>query len=309
LRGRAIWRIGKDGRAHAVVGTGRRGAPAAAQLASATALRTPEGLALDRQGRLHFADAGSHRVFRIEQDGRLTVVAGAGEAGHGGDGGPAANALLNQPTDIRFDAQGSLYIADVSNHRIRRVREDGTIETVAGTGEPGYSGDGGPAAAARLQLPWGIHVDTVSGDLLIGDGGNHVVRRVDRAGIITTIAGTGVAGYSGDGRRATEAQLDGPQAIAVTCSGTLIIGDEHNHALRTVDSTGVIRTVMGNGKPGLAPDAIDSRSGQLNDPENIAVTCDGSLYVTDGDNGRLLRVDPAGRVSNFAGRPAGRTSP
>ena len=304
LRGRVIWRIDSTGRAHAVAGNGRHGTSDAGDLARRARLGTPAGLAFDRAGRLHFADEEQHRVFRLEPDGRLSIVAGIGLRGDAGDGGPATDARLNQPVDIRFDAHGNLYIADVSNHRIRRVRPDGVIETVAGTGAPGYDGDGGPATSARLREPWGIHIDPATGELLIADSGNHVVRRVDRGGTIRTIAGTGQAGYSGDGGPADAARFDSPQSFAALGPRTLLIGDEHNHALRAIDTLGIVTTLVGTGAAGLAADGIPAGEAPLNDPENIAAGADGSVYITDGDNGRVVRVTPGGTVSNFAGRAA-----
>lgn len=302
LRGRMIWRIDAAGRAHTVAGTGRRGVPAAGQPALAQPLGSPAALAFDGAGRLHFADEEAHRVFRLEPDGRLAVVAGAGRPGIGGDGGPAVDALLNKPVDIRFDGLGRLYIADVENQRIRRVDADGTIATVAGTGEPGSSGDGGPATDARVHDPWGIFVDPGTGDLLIGDSENHVVRRVDAAGVITTIAGTGAPGFGGDGGPAGAAMLNSPQSFAMDAAGRLYIGDEHNNAVRVIAPDGTMGTLIGDGTMGFAADGASGPEARLNDPEGLALLPDGSLLVTDGDNGRVLRVDPRGRVRTFAGR-------
>jgi sugar lactone lactonase YvrE len=300
--GRIIWRIDGEGRAHLVAGTGRFGVPEAGAQARASDLSAPEGLALGPDGRLHFADARSHRIFRIEHDGSLTVVAGTARRGFSGDGGPADQAMLHGPSDIRFDTHGNLFIADIYNHRVRRVTPDGVIETVAGTGEPGFSGDGGPATDAQLDQPWGVFIDPFSGRLLIADSNNHRIREVDELGRIRTVVGAGVAGYGGDGGPARSAVMDSPQSLGFDCEGRMYIGDEHNHVIRVVDPDGTIRTLVGTGKPGLAPDGAVGTEAPLNDPENMAVFCDGTVHVTDGDNGRVLSVDPSGVVRNLVGR-------
>lgn len=305
--GRIIWRIDPDGTAHRVAGTGRRGKSRDGTGALRASLGGPEGLAIGPGGELHFADAGSHRVLRIEADGRLTVVAGTGRRGFGGDGGPATLALLNNPADIRFDAHGNLYIADVYNHRVRRVTPAGRIETVAGTGTPGFGGDGGPATAAELNHPWGLAVDPFTGHLLIADGDNHRVREVDAEGRIGTRIGAGIPGFAGDGGDARAALFDAPQSLGFDCAGRLYVGDEHNHAIRVVAANGTVTTWLGTGEPGFAADGSAGSAAPLNDPENLLVLCDGALVVTDGDNGRVLRVSPAGVVRNVAGR--GRRAP
>jgi len=166
----------------------------------------PNGLALDDRGDRHISDIGAHRVLKLDRRGRLTVVAGTGEGGFGGDGGPATKARLFAPHDLAFDSAGDLLIADTFNHRIRRIDRHGTITTVAGDGKAAYSGDGGPATQASLNTPQGIAFDR-DGALLIADTFNHVVRRVDRDGKIATFAGT-VPGHGGDGGDAQQAQIN-----------------------------------------------------------------------------------------------------
>jgi DNA-binding beta-propeller fold protein YncE len=300
--GRIIWRIDPDGSAHVVAGSGRRGQPRAGGLARDSDLSRPEGLAFGPDGLLYFVDARAGSILRIEEDGTLRVIAGSGGWGYAGDGGPANRALLNNPADIRFDEAGNLYIADVYNHRVRRVSPTGIIETVAGTGVPGSSGDGGLAAEAQLDHPWGIFIHPSTGSLLIADSGNHRVREVDQTGRINTRIGSGAAGYSGDGGDARLAQLDSPQSLGFDCAGRMYIGDEHNNAIRVVELDGTIRTLVGNGAPGFAGEGVAGTGAGLNDPENMAVLCDGTIYVTDGDNGRVIKVASDGTVLNFAGR-------
>lgn len=303
-QGRVIWRIDQHGMVHHVAGSGSRGRAREGQLAVEADLGSPEGLVFGSDGRLHFVDTRTHRVFRIESNGRLSIVAGVGTKGSGGDGGSADQASLRNPVEAKFDSAGNLFIADVFNHRIRRVDTAGIIETFAGTGETGYGGDGGPAVEAQLWDPWGIVINPLTGRLLIGDGRNHRIREVDETGRIRTIVGTGELGYSGDGGPARAARLDTPQSLGFDCAGRLYIGDEHNHVIRVVDTEGVIRTLLGTGISGFQR-TIEGRVGtsvQLNDPEGFLVRCDGSLVVADGDNGRVIELDSAGTVRAVIGR-------
>ena len=302
-RGRFVWRVEPDGTAHVIAGTGRRGGSPAGVPALESSLGSPEGVAVDEGGLVYVVDSANHVVLRIEHDGGMTRIAGTGERGFGGDGGPATDASLAMPYDLRFDSRGNLYIADFGNHRIRRVTPDGMIETAAGTGEAGYSGDGAPATAARLNGPYGAFVDAAD-RLLIADSFNHVIRRVDEDGVITTIAGAGAAGYAGDGGPALQALFDTPQSLAVDGDGRIYVGDEHNHAIRVVGTDGVISAFIGNGLPGFAAEGVTANQAQLNDPENLLLLGDGSMLITDGDNGRVLRVKPDGAVQPFAGGAA-----
>lgn len=301
-RGRIVWRIGTDGVARAVAGTGRQGRGRGSE-ARSVSFGKPEGLAVDLQGRLHIADAVRHTVYRIEHDGGMTRVAGTGSSGSSGDGGPAQEAMLNRPAEIRFDGEGNLYIADVFNHRVRKVDPNGHITTVAGTGEAGFSEDGELANEARLDTPWGIAIDR-EGRLLIADGENHRIRRVAHGGTLETVAGDGRQGYSGDGGLATAASFDVPQALFVAADGRIFIGDEHNHAVRVVDTDGIVSTVMGTGELGLAEVGDRARGSPLNDPENLMVLDDGSMIIVEGANARIIRVMPDGIVRHVAGTGA-----
>ena len=207
---------------------------------------------------------------------------------------------LDRPCAVRLDSRGRIYVVDHGNHRIRRIGLDGVITTVAGTGSPGYSGDGGPATEARLKGPYGIFVDSKD-NLLIADSKNHVIRRVDGTGVIRTIAGTGEPGYSGDGGPAVAAVFDTPQALFVTESGDIYIGDEHNHCIRRIDATGTISTVVGNGDPGFGGDVVEVKEARLNDPEGVWVRPDGTVLVSDADNGRVRALSPSGTVETLAG--------
>ena len=297
----AIWKIDRDGKARLIAGNGHRGAVRTGTNALHSGLGVPEGLSIDDADRLYFADSVNHVVVRIETDGRLTRIAGTGIPGFGGDLGPAIEAALKQPYDVRLDSQGNVYIADYGNHRVRMITRDGLIQTVAGTGEQGYSGDGGPATAAQLNGPYGIFLDSED-DLLIADSLNHVVRRVSNDGIIDTAFGTGRQGYSGDGGQASAASFDTPQSLFVDVDGRTFIGDEHNHAIRIVMPDGLISTLIGTGAAGFSEDGTQASNAQLDDPEYLLVRRDGSIVVSEGDNARVLVIKQDGTLSTLAGQ-------
>ncbi len=303
-RGRLVWRFGPSGRAVVVAGTGRLGRPSIGEPARDSDLGSPEGLCVGPDASVYFADSLNHMVLRIRPDGRLERVAGSGRRGAAGDGGPAREAELARPFDVRLDSRGNLYIADHGNHRIRRVSPYGVINTVAGTGDPGYSGDGGAATQARLNGAYGVAIDEAD-QLWIADSGNNVLRRVTSDGIIETIVGTGEAGYGGDGGSARHARFDSPQCLVAAPDGTVYVCDEHNHAVRAIDPNGLVSTLAGTGKPGRASDGALATKAALNDPENLWLRRDGSLLVADGDNGQVRRIDPDGRIRTFAGAPRG----
>lgn len=298
--GYLIWRLGPDGRAEVIAGTGFSGQLGDDRQALQADLGRPAGLALDGRQRLYFADPYNHVVMRLDPDGRLIRLAGTGEPGYGGDGGAARSAQLNEPYDVALDDAGNLYIADHANHRVRMVTPDGTISTVAGTGTPGYAGDHGPTADARLNGVYGIYVHP-DGRVLIADSGNHVVRQITPDGIITTVVGTGEAGNSGDGGPADRARLSEPESLFVDAEGRLYIGDESNHNIRVVDPGGTISTLIGDGAPGYAMVGQPAATAPLNDPEYLLVRGDGSTVISDGDTGRLLTFDRDGKVAVLAG--------
>ena len=206
-------------------------------------------------------------------DGTIATIAGTGTAGYGHDGGAATAASLNNPVRLALDGAGNLYVADSGNHRVRRIdAADSTISTVAGTGDPGSAGDGGAATAAQLFAPYGLVVDG-AGNLFIADTFNHRVRRVDAAsGNIATAAGTGSAGFGGDGGAATAAQLDGPHDVAVDTAGNLYVADATNHRVRRVDAAdGTIATVAGTGDQGFGGDGAAATAAKLDGPVGLAL--------------------------------------
>jgi len=237
--------------------------------ATAAQIGTIQGIAIDRLGNLYLSDTNHNRVRKIDTTGVITTVAGNGIAGFSGDGGPATSAQVNLPYGLAVDLAGNLYIADLNNNRVRRVAPDGAISTYAGSGGEASSGDGGPATSAQLLIPRNVAVDS-AGDLYISEFGAHRVRIVTPNGAISTAAGTGIAGFRGDGGPAIAAQLAFPTGIALDRSGNLYIADSENQRIRKVLPGGQISTILG-GSTGIS----------LLTP--IAVTIDlvGNLYVSD----------------------------
>jgi sugar lactone lactonase YvrE len=233
----------------------------------------------------------------VSPGGTITTVAGTGVAGYSGDNGPATSAQLSFPCAVAVDTGGNLYVAD--GQRIRMI-SGGTITTVAGTGVSGYSGDDGPATSARLFNPTGVAVDT-AGNLFIADANNYRVRKVSALGTITTVAGTGTVGYSGDNGPATSAQINYPVGVAVDAAGNLYIAELYNHVIRKVSASGTITTVAGTGVAGYSGENGPAASAQLNKPSDVAVDTAGNLYIADYQNYRVRKVSAAGTITTVAG--------
>jgi streptogramin lyase len=311
----------------------------------------PFGVEIGPGGALYITEVQNHRVLRLDrQGGRITTVAGCGRKGYAGDGGPATQAELNEPYEVRFDAVGNMFFVEMQNHLVRRVdAKTGTISTVAGTGVAGFGGDGGPATKARFKQPHSIALDG-RGGLYIADIGNHRIRRVDlKSGMIESIAGneqkklpsdgqvakgtpvlgpralfldgqtmwialreghsvwrieldegiwrhvagTGKKGFSGDGGPAKEATFDGPKGIAVGPDKNVYVVDTENHAIRKIDTqTGVIATIAGGGPKsgGFGGDGGPATHAQMDRPHGICVDSHGEVFIGDTNNHRVRRV-------------------
>src|ERR1017187_4920775 len=213
---------------------------------------------------------------------------------------PAVQAPLGHLFGVAVDNAGSYYVADPSNNLVLKVNASGTLNTVAGNGSSGYSGDGGPATSAALYGPYGVAVDG-AGNLFIADTRNERIRKVNTAGIITTVAGNGTYGYSGDGGPATSAALYGPYGVAVDGAGNLYIADQGNNRIRMVGLAGIITTVAGNGTHGYSGDGGPATSAELYAPEGVAVDNAGDLLIADTGNNRIRQVKSGGTVSTVAG--------
>jgi len=272
-RGRVVWQMGLDRVANLVAGTGLKGS-AGESRADLLRFSKPEGLAVSPDGDVYISDGLNHVILRVTAGGNVEKFAGTGEPGFSGDNGPATEAKLHRPADIRLDRDGNLYISDVRNFRIRKVAKSGRIETVVGNGEPGYSADGTPAAQAMINTAWGIAFD-VEQRLLIADSNNHRVRRLEHDGRIVTIAGNGEQGYAGDGGSALDASFYYPEGLAVDQHGRIYVGDEWNHAVRVIEPTGLISTLIGTGKAGDSAYGPVNAQTAINDPQNLLVDAEG----------------------------------
>jgi uncharacterized protein (TIGR03437 family) len=261
---------------------------------------SPVAVAEDSSGNLFIAT--ENQIRKVDSHGNIsTVVNTANTAGFNGDGAAAAAALLNNPTGLAFDSAGNLYIADSSNHRIRKV-SGGNITTVAGSGpiclnpcnNGSFTGDGGPATSATMSYPWDVAFDS-SGNLLIADSNNNRIRLVDADGNINTVAGSGTnSGYTGDLGPATSALLDAPTAVAADSSGNFYIADDSNNAVRMVDALGVISTIAGTNTIGFSGDGGPGDSAELDDPYGVAIDTSGNVWIADRTNNRIRKLTPSG---------------
>ncbi|EFL31779.1 NHL repeat-containing protein [Streptomyces viridochromogenes DSM 40736] len=291
-----------------VAGNGTAGFNGDNQPAVYSRLHYPRGVAVDAGGNLFIADCNNHRVRRVDAATRqITTVAGTGIAGFNGDNQPAVNAQLNSPIGVAVDAGGNLFITDFNNQRVRRVdAATRQITTVAGTGTAGFNGDNQSAVNAQLYGPVGVAADA-GGNLFIGDYANHRVRRVDAATRqITTVAGTGIAGFNGDNQPAVNAQLNAPHTVAVDSGGNVFIADTSNHRVRRVDAaTRQITTVAGIGTAGFNGDGGPAIGVQLNSPVGVAVDSGGGLFIADASNYRVRKVSDVASTARFSVAPGG----
>jgi len=277
-----------------IAGTGIAGFSGDAGPGTKAQVNNPYGLVTGPDGALYFCEIGNHRVRRLDlKSGTISTAAGSGQKGYAGDGGPALEAALNEPYEVRFDVQGNMFFAEMQNHVVRRVdAKSGLISTVAGTGTAGFGGDGGPAVKAQLRQPHSIAFDA-QGRLLICDIGNHRIRRVDlKTGTIETWAGTGERKPTPDGAPVAGTPLNGPRAIAVAAGGDLFLVLREGNAVYRIDArTERIYHVAGTGETGYSGDGGPAIAARLAGPKGIAVAPDGSLYLADTENHAIRRVD------------------
>ncbi len=295
-----IRKVSATGIITTVAGTGVAGDSGAGGPATAAQIWRPSGIIVDPTGNIIFSDCDNHRIKKIDPSGIITNIAGNGTYGSAGDGGPATAAQLYYPESIALDASGNIYFCDFYNNKVRKIDPAGTIFTFAGNGMSGYTGDGGPAIAARLKTPYGIAISG-AGDVYIGDYRNNVVRKINTSGIISTFAGTGVAGYSGDGGPATAAQFNLPKGIFFDSSGNLLVAEWNNHVVRKIDGAGIVSTVAGTGSMGYSGDGGPATNARLYSPETITVDAYNNIYIADDLNNVVRKVQLFSTVVNNVG--------
>lgn len=299
-----VRRVNTSGTISTFAGTGTAGSAGDGGAATAAQLSGPRGLAVDASGVVYIADYSNFRLRRVSAGGTISTFGGTGVQGgwmgHVGDGGPATSAQFNQPYGVAFDDAGSLYVADMDNNKVRKITPSGTISTFAGTGTVGAAGDGGPAASAQLNMPQGMAVDS-AGNVFIADGQNNKVRKVAPNGTISTYAGTGAAGATGDGGAATAARLDYPRNVALDAAGNLYIADHDNHKIRKVTPGGTISTFAGTGQSGSTGDGGPATSAKMNNPYGLALDAAGNVYLSNWGEGKVRKVNTSGTISTVAG--------
>ena len=293
------------GKITTIAGTGFQGFSIDGTNATLANLQRPSSVAVDAAGNIYIADTRNYRIRKVSAStGIISTVAGTGTAGFTGDGGLATNATLYNPLAVATDKDGNIYIADTLNHCIRKVTAStGIITTIAGTGFQGFSIDGTNATLANLQRPSSVAVDA-AGNIYIADTRNYRIRKVSAStGIISTVAGTGTAGFTGDGGLATNATLYNPLAVATDKDGNVYIADTLNHCIRKVTvSTGIITTIAGRGTRGFNGDNIDAQTALLRDPKGVSVDSLGNVYIADSNNYRIRKVlASTGKIVTVAG--------
>jgi len=288
-----------------VAGTGTATFSGDGGLANKAALNSPSGVAVDNAGNVYIADSGNNRIRKISSAGIINTVAGCGNNTTAcvqvglGDGGPATAPLIMNPWDVVADNAGNFYFTDSGNMRVRKVDASGTISTVAGGGT-NNPGDGGLGVNAQLVNPVGLAIDS-GGNLYFTDVNTNRVRKVSTSGIITTIAGNGGKGFSGDGLQATNATLNGPRGVGLDNAGNIYIADTMNARVRKVNMAGVITTVAGNGQAGVPQDGASATSSSLNSPWSVKADAAGNIYISDSQNIRVFKVNTSGIITTFAG--------
>ncbi|MBM3934765.1 MAG: hypothetical protein FJ319_10780 [SAR202 cluster bacterium] len=260
----------------------------------------PAGICAAPDGTVYLADQWGQRIRSIDAGGTIRTVAGNGARAYGGDGGQATQAYLGNPMDVAVDSRGRIVICDTRHSHVRRVELDGTIHNVAGAAFPWDRGDGGPAVCATLVHPISVTVGP-NDDIYIGDTIGRI-RKVDsKTGIITTVAGIGISGYTGDGGPATKARIGSPNDIAFDRAGNMYFADSASHVIRKVDAKGTITTVAGIGKKGFSPDGAVATKAAISRPQGVAIKGDGTVYFSDSGNNRVSRITKDGKLETVAG--------
>ena len=296
-----------------IAGNGTGGWAGDGGAATNAELNNPSGFAMDAVGNLYVGDQYNHVIRKISPaiNGRITTIAGThGVAGFSGDGGPATAATFNRPYQLSFDSYGNLYIVDQYNHAVRKITAHtdtialtDNISTFAGQGTiAGSTGDGGPATAALLHDPNCVFVD-VDNNVYISDNGNQKIRKVNTSNIISTVAGTGVAGFLGDGGPATNARLDYPTGMKVDELGNFVFGDGAGNRIRKVNSAGIISTICGNGTGAYFGDGGPATAAEIDEPLDIAIDHSDNILIADYVNNRIRIIESGNTPPLICKRP------
>ncbi|MEO7210544.1 MAG: hypothetical protein ABIY35_06345, partial [Chitinophagaceae bacterium] len=275
-----IRKINSSGTITIFAGTGTLGYTGDGGLATSANLYHPTLLTFDNTGNMYFTDQNSEVIRKIDTGGIITSVTGNLPSGYSGDGGPLIAAQFHSIAGLYFDNADNMYISDIGNNVIREVDKSGIINTIAGNGTAGFSGDGGLATLAQMDGPYGVVIRS-NGDIFIPDAHNNRIRMINNAGIISTYAGTGVGGYSGDGGPCRKASLHWPWQCAIDPSGNLYISDADNEVVRKIDNSGIITTYAGNGTPGYSGDGGLAISAQMIDVCGVNADNFGNLYIVN----------------------------
>ncbi len=296
----SVFKMDTTGVLTLIAGTSRAGYSGDGGPATAAELNVPQGVALDKSGNIYIADSANNVIRMVTPDGTISTVAGNGIGGYSGDGYAAVYAQMHTPSGLAIDGSGNIYVADSGSSVIREFTVGGNISTAAGSSAIGYWGDGGSAKAAQFINPQDVAVDS-SGNLFIADTGNAVIRKVDTKGNISTVAGSNVVGYSGDGGAATSAEINAPRGIAVDSAGNLYIAEFGDSVIRKVTAKGTISTIAGTGVFGFAGDGAAATKAKLANPWSVAVDGSGNIYVPDQLNARVRKIDSSGNINTIAG--------
>lgn len=290
-----------------MAGTGVPGYSGDGGIATDAKLYYPYSVKPDNNGNWYIADNYNHVIRKINSAGIISTVVGNGynagswEGGYSGDGGPALNASLSKPADVAFDRVGNMYIAENGNAIIRKVSTSGIVSTIAGiAGSPGYTGDGGPATSAQIANPIGLVFDTI-GNLYFSNNGKNCIRKIDLSGNITTVVGTGIAGFNGDGGPATSAKVRLTGFIAFDGTGNLIVPDYKNHRIRKVDKVGIISTIVGTGALENSGDGFDASLAGIGEMCSVVYDQLGNLFLSDCVKSVVRKIGIDGIITTIAG--------